>query len=99
MVTKKQSKNQSDMTTRDEEERQLQHENDAHMPMKVSSSIPTTPGCTKSDQSQDRHEESSSGVKIVDGKDVGCKEIPAVRQTGVRSEIVIYRKSPIDLWK
>ena len=66
----KQSRNQSDMTTRDEEERQVQHEEDVHLPMKASSSIPTTPGCTKSYQSQDRHDEPSSGVKIVDGKDI-----------------------------
>ena len=66
----KQSRNQSDMTTRDEEERQVQHEEDAHLPMKASSSIPTIPGCTEGNQLQDWHEKSSSGVKIVDGKDI-----------------------------
>ena len=40
----KQSRNQSDTTTRDEEERQVQHEEDAHLTMKASLSIPTTPG-------------------------------------------------------
>ena len=67
---KKQSRNQYDVTTREEEERQVQHEKDVHLPTNASSSIPTTPGCTKSYQSQDRHDEPSSGVKIVDGKDI-----------------------------
>ena len=61
---------QSDMTARDEEERQVQHEKDVHLPTKASSSIFTIQGCIEDDQSQDRHEESSSGVKMVDGKDI-----------------------------
>ena len=58
------------MTTRDKEERHVHHGEDTHLPINASSSIPTTPGCTKSDQSQDRHEESRSGVKIADVKDI-----------------------------
>ena len=65
-----QSRNQSDMTARDEEERQVQHEKNVHLPSKASSSIHTILGCMEDDQSQDRHEESSSGVKMVDGKDI-----------------------------
>ena len=82
------------MTARDEEERQVQHEKDVHLPKKVSSSITTIQGCMEDDQSQDRHEESSSELKKVEVKDIErgstiCwKQSPAVIQTGVRLEVV-----------
>ena len=98
----KQSRNQSDEIARDTEERYMQPEKDVCLPAKVSSSISTSQGCRRGDQSQDRHKELKSKVKMVEAKDFGrgisdlLQGSPAFRQTGVRSEIVSYRKIPID---
>ena len=64
----KQPRNHSDKISRDREERLVQQ--DPHLSIKASSSIPTIQGCMEGDLSQDRHEGSSTEVKMVDGKDI-----------------------------